>query len=118
MFLFILITLILYQNVFYHISRWHLHSKIIGTSVYCPVFNCSGGRMARMMGACHTADWLFFLHMIHPSSWGKGFLFPPPLGIIVYERHTQIIVDERTNPDSRCLAEIEGSRDCRFRRHP
>lgn len=27
-----------------------------------------------------------FLPIIHPASWDKGFLFPPPLGIIVYER--------------------------------
>lgn len=47
-----------------------------------------GGGMARTRRACRTADWILAflsLHVIQPSSWGKGFPFPPPFGIIVYE---------------------------------
>lgn len=47
-----------------------------------------GGGMARTRRACRTADWLLAflsLHVIQPSSWGKGFPFPPPFGIIVCE---------------------------------
>lgn len=70
-------------------------------SLYCPVFNCPGGRTARMTGACRTADWLLacFLHTFHPSSWGKGF----HLGSLCTKENLQM-----TNPDSRCLAEVEG----------
>lgn len=54
------------------------------------LFLAVGGRGAGWRGSPHS--WLAFffllllLHMIHPSSWGEGFLFPPPLGIVVYER--------------------------------
>lgn len=51
----------------------------------CPVFNCPGGRTARMTGACRTADWLLasvsFTRFIPPRG-AQGV----PFGIIVYGR--------------------------------
>lgn len=68
----------------------------------CPVFNCPGGQDSKNDGGL-PHSWLAFgfcfLHTFHPSSWGKGFLS----GSLCTEENLQM-----TNPDSRCLAEVEG----------
>lgn len=85
------VNLILYQNIFYHISRWHHTWRVKGICVYYPAFNYCGGRMERMLGlAAQLIDWLFSFTWLIPLHCGKGFLslFLPPLGSLCMKRNT------------------------------
>lgn len=103
------INLTLFQSVFYHISRWYLHSQSHRTLGHCPVRSVPGAGWQGWWETCHTADGLFsFTWLIAPHS-AKGSHFILLWDHCVWKWQTQ-------TPGA--LQRLKASQDCCCSRHP